>query len=154
MEAGRLNALKDISKCTRATYVNWHEVDQPGFDQPDLEPGFADIILGSELTYMEKNVDPLIRVVKKYLKPDGVFYHVVSDDRTVRLFHASMCSPANEGHQGVSTFLQKMEADGWECHVKPVPQRIIDMGYFTGQRWETYRFLTFKRSGSPYPVAE
>jgi len=135
MDGGRLNATKDISKCTTAAYLNWHEIDQPGFDQPELE--LADIMLGSELTYMEKNVDPLIRVVKKYLKPDGVFYHVLSDDRT-----------------GVSTFLRKMEEDGWECHVVPVPERILEVGQFTGQRWETYRLYTFKRPGSPYPVAQ
>jgi hypothetical protein len=114
MDGGRLNATKDISKCTTAAYLNWHEIDQPGFDQvllhvgtqhspprtdawlvvwpPQPELELADIMLGSELTYMEKNVDPLIRVVKKYLKPDGVFYHVLSDDRTVRSPHnASSC---------------------------------------------------------------
>src|SRR5690606_24539521 len=95
----------------------------------------ADIMLGSELTYMEKNVDPLIRVVKKYLKPDGVFYHVLSDDRTVRpplqrlVVLPTMASGALLGltvrrafMQGVSTFLRKMEEDGWECHVVPVPE--------------------------------
>jgi hypothetical protein len=55
--------------------------------------------------------------------------------------------------QGVSTFLRKMEEDGWECHVVPVPERILEVGQFTGQRWETYRLYTFKRPGSPYPVA-
>jgi len=135
MDGGRLNGTKDLSKCTTAMYLNWHEIDQPGFNQPDLEQ--VDIILGSELTYVESNVVPLIRVVKKYLKQDGVFYHVLSDDRT-----------------GVSTFLQKMSVDGWECHVVPVPQWILDMGHFTGQRWETYRLYTFKRPESAYPVAQ
>ena len=133
--------------------------------QPELE--LADIMLGSELTYMEKNVDPLIRVVKKYLKPDGVFYHVLSDDRTVRpplqrlVVLPTMASGALLGltvrrafMQGVSTFLRKMEEDGWECHVVPVPERILEVGQFTGQRWETYRLYTFKRPGSPYPVAQ
>ncbi len=191
MDGGRLNATKDISKCTTAAYLNWHEIDQPGFDQvllhvgshsnthpltltrglanntsqPELE--LADIMLGSELTYMEKNVDPLIRVVKKYLKPDGVFYHVLSDDRTVRpplqrlVVLPTMASGALPGltvrrafMQGVSTFLRKMEEDGWECHVVPVPERILEVGQFTGQRWETYRLYTFKRPGSPYPVAQ
>lgn len=135
MEAGRLNALKDISKCTRATYINWHEVDQPGFEQvpgnhdvsryrvssnahgqPDLEPEIADIILGSELTYVEKNVAPLMRVVKKYLKPNGVFYHVVSDDRTVR--HAQRMSPTPRS-PGIdrftsgSVFLFEKDGRGW-----------------------------------------
>jgi hypothetical protein len=47
-----------------------------------------------------------------------------------------------------------MEEDGWECHVVPVPERILEVGQFTGQRWETYRLYTFKRPGSPYPVAQ
>jgi hypothetical protein len=135
--------------------------------QPELE--LADIMLGSELTYMEKNVDPLIRVVKKYLKPDGVFYHVLSDDRTVRqpdfnpsrasltlcAFHSCTHSVYERARvQGVSSFLRKMEEDGWECHVVPVPQRILEVGQFTGQRWETYRLYTFKRPESSFPVAQ
>lgn len=43
--------------------------------------GTVDIILGAELTYNCASVDALAAVVAKYLKPDGVFYEVLSDDR-------------------------------------------------------------------------
>lgn len=41
----------------------------------------VDIILGAELTYNTLSIDALVQVVDHYLKPDGVFYEVLSDDR-------------------------------------------------------------------------
>ncbi len=63
--------------------INIESNNHPSFihAKPQIEP--ADIVVGSELTYLEKNVDPLINVLKRYMKPNGVFYEVLSDDRTV-----------------------------------------------------------------------
>lgn len=43
----------------------------------------VDIIIGSELTYSTLSVKNLTKVICKYLKPNGVFYEVLSNDRDV-----------------------------------------------------------------------
>jgi hypothetical protein len=40
--------------------------------------------LRNSLTYSTLSVHNLTKVICKYLKPDGVFYEVLSDDRDVR----------------------------------------------------------------------
>ena len=46
--------------------------------------------MGSELTYSPLSVYTLIKVISKYLKPDGVFYEVLSDDRDVCNFQLDL----------------------------------------------------------------
>lgn len=46
--------------------------------------------MGSELTYSPKSVYTLIKVINKFLKPDGVFYEVLSDDRDVNIPFVSL----------------------------------------------------------------
>jgi hypothetical protein len=41
----------------------------------------VDIIFGSELTYSLLSVKSLVQVILRYLKEDGVFYEILSDDR-------------------------------------------------------------------------
>lgn len=41
----------------------------------------VDMVIGAELTYSLLSVDALARTVDHYLKPDGVFYEVLSEDR-------------------------------------------------------------------------
>lgn len=43
----------------------------------------ADVVMGSELTYSPKSVEALVKVIKRYMKPDGVFYELLSTDRDV-----------------------------------------------------------------------
>ena len=108
-EGGEIKKTKDVSQNTTVAYLNWdeidseevqvrvayitqlinsilcsfpqHEADVQPFVQP-IEP--ADVIIGSELTYSPLSVYTLTKVIQKYLKPDGVFYEVLSDDRDVR----------------------------------------------------------------------
>lgn len=120
--------------------VNWDLVSEtctgcslyPNVQQLPL----ADILIGSELTYSPKSIDGLIRTANMYLKPDGVFYEILSTDR-----------------DGVSLFVEQIQLAGWSVSVRPVPEVILSGKFNTKQRPETYRLYTFRRSStsSSYP---
>lgn len=95
----------------------------------DIPP--VDVIIGSELTYSPANVYNLISVIKKYLKPDGVFYEILSDDR-----------------DGVSLFVTEVQAAGFTVEIFPVPPRFLGH-YATNQKSETYKFYTFRWKDQP-----
>lgn len=96
----------------------------------------ADIVIGSELTYSDLNIQSLVRVVERYLHPSGVFYEVLSDDR-----------------DGVVEFLKRMEERGWRVEKRKVGERFYG-NFNTKQRQETYHFYSFypPRSTSTYPL--
>jgi predicted nicotinamide N-methyase len=84
----------NLKEKVRSQYLNWDEIDgdptvknfynenaQNVKHGGKLEP--SDIIMGSELTYSPLSVYTLVKVIQKYLKPEGVFYEVLSDDRDV-----------------------------------------------------------------------
>ncbi|GAM19178.1 hypothetical protein SAMD00019534_023530, partial [Acytostelium subglobosum LB1] len=123
-EAARVNArMMDIKSKTEIKYLNWDEIDNVADDER------YDIIFGSELTYSLLSVDNLIKVIEKYLKPDGVFYEILSDDR-----------------DGVSYFLEKMKERQYKSHIVPVDNQYLG-NYGTKQREETYKFYTFMLNG-------
>mmetsp|Transcript_37511 Transcript_37511/g.43787 ORF Transcript_37511/g.43787 Transcript_37511/m.43787 type:complete len:398 (-) Transcript_37511:30-1223(-) len=99
--------------------------------QPPLNP--VDIIIGSELTYNLLSCESLANVVDALLKPSGVFYEVLSDDR-----------------DGVSVFIAAMESRGF-CTVKhPAPSYLT--GNFGTRKWskqneESYSLYTWRRRG-------
>ena len=107
-EGGEIKKTKDVSQNTTVAYLNWDEIDSEEVQvrvayitqlinsilcsfpqheadvQPFVQPiERADVIIGSELTYSPLSVYTLTKVIEKYLKPDGVFYEVLSDDRDV-----------------------------------------------------------------------
>ncbi|KJE95421.1 hypothetical protein CAOG_05876 [Capsaspora owczarzaki ATCC 30864] len=99
-----------------------------------IEP--VDVIIGAELTYSLLSVDSLIQVVDTFLKPDGVFYEVLSEDR-----------------DGVSEFVDRIQKRGFIVKSVPVPARF--MGNYATRQWtyqdtETYRFFSFHRPGSKH----
>mmetsp|Transcript_4677 Transcript_4677/g.9431 ORF Transcript_4677/g.9431 Transcript_4677/m.9431 type:complete len:377 (+) Transcript_4677:2895-4025(+) len=101
-----------------------------------IEP--VDIIIGSELTYCLLSVSSLLSTVDKYLKQDGVFYEVLSEDR-----------------DGVEVFVEQAKRAGFIIDVFPVPETLI--GRYNTRKWsfqdtERYRFYTFRRTGSQHPV--
>lgn len=107
--------------------LNWDDVsDTSSGSSCDIE--LADIIIGSELTYSPKSVDGLIKTVEKYLKPDGIFYEILSTDR-----------------DGVPLFVELIEKSGWSVTVSPVPEVILSGKFNTKQRPESYRLFTFRR---------
>jgi len=112
-------------KNASAGYLNWDQVD-------DINPGTkhnipqADIIIGSELTYSPKSVDGLVRTVLRYLKPEGVFYELLSTDR-----------------DGVPLFLERIKEAGFETVVHNIPDQYLG-NYSTNQRPESYKFYTFR----------
>ena len=49
-----------------------------------LAPHSASVILGAELIYSLLAIDSLVRTISRFLSPDGIFYHLLSQDRDVR----------------------------------------------------------------------
>ena len=91
----------------------------------------VDIIIGSELTYNLLSTKSLAFVVNKYLKPGGVFYEVLSDDR-----------------DGVSQFAAEMSS--MRFTMKKVPAGGEFVGQFGTRKWskqesETYSFYTWRK---------
>lgn len=116
----KFESLDSIRNKTSVKMLNWDEIDRI---QDDTQ---YDIIFGSELTYSMLSVDNLIKVILKYLKDDGIFYEILSDDR-----------------DGVSYFIEEMTKRGFVNNIVPVPQEFLG-NYGTKQRPETYKFYSFK----------
>ena len=57
----RLNGCRAINMCL----LDWYS--------PDIKGRF-DLIVGSEIVYFEKSFDPLISVLKKHTKPEGMIF--------------------------------------------------------------------------------
>ncbi|KAN0050534.1 hypothetical protein ACTA71_003663 [Dictyostelium dimigraforme] len=114
--------LENIRNKTKVINLNWDEIDT------NTDDSKYDIIFGSELTYSMLSVDNLIKVIQKFLKEDGIFYEILSDDR-----------------DGVSYFIDEMSKRGFENHIVPVDQQFLG-NYGTKQRPETYKFYSFRYS--------
>lgn len=129
-EEDRVESRKRKEKIAAVVSVadlNWDDVsDTCSGSSVVIEP--ADILMGSELTYSPKSVNELIKTAEKYLKPDGVFYEILSTDR-----------------DGVGLFVELIEKAGWSVTASPVPEVILAGKFNTKQRPESYRLYTFRR---------
>jgi hypothetical protein len=105
----------------------------------------ADVIIGSELTYNTLSITSVpqvcashdgfdssfvlthffMKVIRRYLKSDGAFVEILSDDR-----------------DGVPAFLKEMENCGFTMSCFPVQSEFLG-NYGTGQRPETYHIYIF-----------
>eukprot|EP01012_Entosiphon_sulcatum_P010591 TRINITY_DN16229_c0_g1_i1.p1 TRINITY_DN16229_c0_g1~~TRINITY_DN16229_c0_g1_i1.p1 ORF type:complete len:356 (-),score=62.49 TRINITY_DN16229_c0_g1_i1:390-1457(-) len=91
----------------------------------------VDIIIGSELTYNMLSVRTLPGVIERFLKPDGVFYEVLSDDR-----------------DGVSAFVEEITARGFTAERVPVGEELasnFNTRDWAHQKDETYSLWVFRR---------
>jgi len=113
-----------FSRLVRILHLNWDEIDNNEAIEI-LEP--VDIIIGSELTYSPLSVDSLIKVICKYLKLEGMFLEVLSDDR-----------------DGVSLFLEKIQAIGFSVSISAVNEKYLG-NFKTGQKPESYKLYIFRR---------
>lgn len=132
-EEDRIESRKRKEKVAATVSVvdlNWDEVSDTCSGSSKEIP-LADIIMGSELTYSPKSVDGLIKTAEKYLKPDGIFYEILSTDR-----------------DGVPLFVELIEKAGWSVSIAPVPEVILAGKFNTKQRPESYRLYTFRRAGT------
>ncbi|EFA82016.1 hypothetical protein PPL_05252 [Heterostelium album PN500] len=98
------NRMIDLKEKVDVKYLNWDEIDSITVTEEDK----YDIIFGSELTYSLLSVDNLIKVIQKYLKNDGIFYEILSDDR-----------------DGVSYFLEQMQEKKFISKIVPVDQQYL-----------------------------
>ena len=100
----------------------------------------VDILLGAEITYNTLSIEALANVVDTYLKPDGVFYETLSNDR-----------------DGVDAFVDEMARRGFA-----VARCAADRGYlgnyntrdWSFQNVESYTFYTFSRPASTHPIMD
>eukprot|EP00127_Corallochytrium_limacisporum_P003336 Clim_evm25s148 gene=Clim_evmTU25s148 len=103
------------------------EIDEP-----------CDIAIGAELTYNLLSVKTLPVVIDRVLKPGGVFYEVLSEDR-----------------DGVVEFIAECERRGFEVQRLYAPERLC--GNYNTRDWslqdaEKYTFLTVRKPGCTMPV--
>jgi predicted nicotinamide N-methyase len=133
----KINLKNNIRNSSHVIMLNWDHIwDEDLLLQDD--PNIAliprrnvDIILGSELTYTGNNstINNLVKVIDTFLKHNGVFVEVLSDDR-----------------DGVSQFLEDVKNNGYTYKIIPVEERYLG-NYGTKQRPETYKFYVFVRQG-------
>jgi deoxycytidine triphosphate deaminase len=46
----------------------------------------VDVVVGTEITYMEGHGSSLVKVLNTYMKRDGVFYEILDEERPVTIF--------------------------------------------------------------------
>jgi len=130
-EDGKSEDAKLKVKAARVIHLNWDEIDNDPTNGEKVEP--VDILIGSELTYSDLSVDSLIKVITKFMKRDGIFYEVLSDDR-----------------DGVSLFIEKIKKVGIDVGIHPVPPHMLG-NYNTKQRSETYKLYSFRFPETRFP---
>ena len=91
----------------------------------------ADVLLGAEITYNGLSITALANVVETFLKPDGVFYETLSDDRDC-----------------VEDFVAEMQRRGFEVTRCAADASLL--GNYRTHEWthqnvERYSFYTFRR---------
>jgi hypothetical protein len=117
--------------------LDWMEFDNLPADERD-EFMNCDIILGSEVSYLQnrETLSSLLGLIDQTLSPQGAVYFIQSVDRGTH-----------------DDLLEGMRANGFEIDIRDVPASVL--AYFsTGQLLEHYRFYSFRRPGSPFPVMD
>jgi hypothetical protein len=127
-------AAKFRCDCRKRSGVSCSALSPP----PPIAP--VDIIIGSELTYNLLSTKSLAFVVNKYLRPGGVFYEVLSDDR-----------------DGVTEFADLMLGLGFTMVKVAAGGEFV--GSFGTRKWskqdsETYSFYTWRKPWRGDALAE
>lgn len=125
----RVAMKKHVKQAARVVYLNWDEIETSKNDT-GIEP--VDIIIGSELTYSGNvsHIGNLVTVIDTFLKKDGLFIEILSDDR-----------------DGVPVFLTMMRDMNWDCQVERLdPMFLTETN--TKQRKESYNLYFFRRTQS------
>lgn len=65
-----LNYARANAETNQSSLVSNLEITQLDWNRPRLE-GLFDCIVGSEVIYKEKDFDPILKLLKRYLKPEG-----------------------------------------------------------------------------------
>eukprot|EP00030_Apusomonadida_sp_AF-17_P000211 a13756_24.p2 GENE.a13756_24~~a13756_24.p2 ORF type:complete len:315 (+),score=95.32 a13756_24:38-946(+) len=126
--AAKLVLRAAVGRAAHGLFLDWEDCESVA-----IEP--VDVIIGAELTYSLLNVSSLVRVVSRFLKPDGVFYEILSNDR-----------------DGVPEFVRQIGDAGFTVDAVPVPREL--MGSYGTSPWtfqdvETYTCYTFRRTANP-----
>ncbi|GJD06652.1 Choline/ethanolaminephosphotransferase 1 [Galdieria sulphuraria] len=72
---GRQDMKLKLSSSAKVEHLDWN------FPEQSRIAGNFDVIIGSELTYCEFHVLPLLKTVEFFMKPNGVFYEVLGESR-------------------------------------------------------------------------
>lgn len=131
----RLRFSKNTARSAEARLLDWLEIGN--MKPEEIEPFKADIILGSELSYIQNHetLDSLLEIIDKTLSDTGVFYLVQSTDRgTSHLFTQIM-----------------QEKYGFKLEIYDVAESVLEF-YATGQLIEKYQYYTFSRPNSTFRI--
>jgi predicted nicotinamide N-methyase len=136
----RKSRQKDLLSTARGVYLDFSDIDNyDAKTDPIGEPQSIDCIIGSELIYspVVEHMVNLCKVLKHYLKPNGVYYSIQSDDR-----------------EGMPEFCELMKENGFTVEAHPPTDDLLG-NYCTTQRPETYKFYTMYYSEleeCPHPI--
>jgi len=134
VEKNRKSMSTNVSHSAIPYLLDWMEFkDLPEVEKDKLK---ADIILGSEISYIQNRdtLESLLTVINETLSPSGAAYFVQSVDRGTH-----------------DDLLAGMRDLGFTIDVVDVPAHILQY-YSTGQLMEQYRYYSFRRPDSTFPV--
>ena len=133
-DGGEFAHLKGrLTPQTEVAFLDWDADQDEWGDEGLIEPHSFDILIGSELTYSTLSVETLPDVICGLLRPGGVLYEILSDDR-----------------DGVKEFVAQMEQRGWRVDAAPVPAEYC-RAPLTGQRPESYHLFSVHHPESSNP---
>jgi len=122
LEAKGWHNLKHKLTCSaKIEHLDWN------FPEKSRITGNFDVIIGSELTYCDFHVVPLLNTIEFFLKPNGVFYEVLGESRA-----------------GIDLFVQESQSRGFLVEKFPISTEARKYCK-TNQRLENYVLVRLER---------
>ena len=104
----RLNALRNTGRGPRTLRFNWRSPDANELVRAEAGGGYP-LILGADLLYEGRDVEPLLAIVERILAPDGMLWLAEPGRKTAQRF---LNTAAGLGWQGVSRTMNGPWPDG------------------------------------------
>jgi predicted nicotinamide N-methyase len=104
----RYNALRNTGEAPRTLRFNWRTPDANALLRASAGGGYP-LILGADLLYEGRDVEPLLKIVEQILAPDGMLWLAEPGRKTAQRF---LNTAASLGWQGVSRSMTGPWPDG------------------------------------------
>ena len=104
----RYNALQNTGRGPRTLRFNWRSPDANALVRAEAGGGYP-LILGADLLYEGRDVEPLLSIVERILAPDGMLWLAEPGRKTAQRF---LNTAAALGWQGVSRHMNGPWPDG------------------------------------------
>jgi len=104
----RYNALRNTGQAPRTLRFNWRTPDANALLRASAGGGYP-LILGADLLYEGRDVEPLLSIVEQILAPDGMLWLAEPGRKTAQRF---LNTAASLGWQGVSQTMTGPWPDG------------------------------------------